>query len=185
MKIFKPTLFILFLALFKFSTIFGSCSVEAKKGETFYTLFSFFYEKDHHYTTNYRKGTLIPINTPVTFLKANRNAIKVLVGGKKIWIVNVPKFSGENINGIFNRTFSRYPISLENFTFNERENILLGKVERGMRKEAVLLALGYPPSHKTPSLASCEWRYWKSKFGTFIVSFTNDIVSDLKGISEN
>ena len=35
----------------------------AAEGEKLYTQFSFFYEGDHHITTTYRKGILVPINT--------------------------------------------------------------------------------------------------------------------------
>ncbi len=187
-KKFKIALLTLLLTSLKFSTVEASwthspsCTVDAGVGETFYTRFSFFCEKDQHLTTNYRKGMLISINTPVIFLKANKNEIVVSLCGRKISIMNVPKYSGESIQGIFDRTFSRFPTDLSGYSYQDQENILTGNVDVGMDKEAVILALGYPPKHQTPTLLSPQWRYWKSKFGTFIVYFKNDKVSGFKGL---
>jgi hypothetical protein len=187
-KNFKIALLALLLTCLKFSpvqaswTFCPSSTVDASVGETFYTRFSFFCEKDQHLTTNYRKGMLISINTPVIFLKANKKEIVVSLCGRKISILNVPKYSGESIQGIFDRTFSRCPVNLDGYSYQDQENILTGNVEIGMDKEAVILALGYPPKHQTPTLLSPQWRYWKSKFGTFIVYFSNDKVSGFKGL---
>jgi len=40
---------------------------QTEYGETYYTQFSLFHDNYIHETTNYRRTTLIPINTPVTF----------------------------------------------------------------------------------------------------------------------
>jgi hypothetical protein len=48
-----------------------------------------------------------------------------------------------------------------------------------MRKSAVIVALGYPPKHKTPSLEANQWRYWSSRFGSFLVHFQDDKVSQI------
>lgn len=158
----------------------GSHAGGIKKGEVVYTQFSLFFEKGRHVTTNYRRGTLLPVNTPVTFVKASKNAITVtLADGRKVIVENIRDYSGNNINGILSRTFSSLPVDLSQFTEEERIAILDGKVNLGMGKKAVLIALGYPPAHKTPSLESNQWRYWSSRFGTFIVSFENDKVAEV------
>jgi len=46
------------------------------------------------------------------------------------------------------------------FNGEEKENIKKGTIAEGMSKEAVLMAYGYPPSHRTAALASDEWAYW-------------------------
>jgi hypothetical protein len=147
-------------------------SATARKGDILYTQFSLFFERDCHVTTNYRRGGLLPVNTAVTFVKSSRNKIIVtLPGGRELTIENISDFSGENIDGIFSRTLSRAKVDLAQFTEAERAAIMDGKVAVGMRKGAVLVALGYPPRHKTPSLESNAWRYWSSRFGTFLVHF--------------
>ena len=38
----------------------------------------------------------------------------------------------------------------------------------------VLMALGYPPTHETGSLDQDEWKYWYSRFRTYLVRFGED-----------
>ncbi len=57
---------------------------------------------------------------------------------------------------------------------------MAGTVNIGMSKDAVIKALGYPPEHKTPNLEGNEWRYWKNRYGTMLVSFTDGKVSGMK-----
>src|SRR5437879_6396351 len=70
-------------------------TITAVKGDKLYTRFALFYENKIHRTTNYRKGIFVPINTEVTFVKANKNEIDVtLPDGSNLTIENVEKFSG-------------------------------------------------------------------------------------------
>lgn len=153
----------------------------ASKGQTYYTQFSLFHEGFSHRTTNYRKGILVSVNTEVTFLKAGKKDIQVrLLDGGTLRIVNIPEFSGENINGIFARTFSTNKVDLSVFTQEERNAILSGSVEPGMSKASVVVALGYPPKHRTASLYSNQWRYWQNRFNTFVVHFADDKVTHVQ-----
>lgn len=163
------------------NSIFAGGVVPANKGETLYTQFSLFYEGKAHLTTNYRRGILVPVNTEVTFVKASSGEIHVkLPDGVVLRLENVRKYSGENIVGIFNRTLGKAKVNLEKFSPKERESILVGHVETGMSKDAVIRAIGYPPKHQTPSLEISQWRYWRSRYATFIVHFKDGNVSSIK-----
>ena len=149
-------------------------------GQTLYTQFSFFYEKERHLTTNYRQGVLVPVNTEVKLVKmTDRQIVVILPYGQEISVQNVEDFSGENIDGIFNRTFSKKPVDLSPFTEDEKKAIMTGSVKIGMRRSAVIVALGYPPKHKTPGLELNQWRYWQNRFNTFVVVFENDKVKQI------
>ncbi len=150
----------------------------AAKGDKLFTQFSLYYEKGHHITTNYRIGILVPVNTEVEFVKANKKTITVKIPGYDVEVefINVKDYSGETIERIFSRTFGREPVDLSWFTEAEQSAIRLGVVAVGMRKDAVIKAMGYPPRHKTPTLSINQWRYWKSRFDTVLVSFENDKV---------
>ena len=52
----------------------------------------------------------------------------------------------------------------------EQDHIEKGTVGGGMTKEAVLMAYGYPPSHRTPSLSMDTWTYWTGR-GTTTLTF--------------
>ncbi len=66
---------------------------------------------------------------------------------------------------------SSSPVSLAQFSGVDRKGIDAGDVYIGMTKEGVLTALGYPPSHRTPSLDSNTWIYWRNRFMTMSVEF--------------
>jgi hypothetical protein len=50
-----------------------------------------------------------------------------------------------------------------------REAIELGRVALGMTKEQVIVAIGYPPAHATPSTDAPRWKYWYDTHGTYDV----------------
>jgi hypothetical protein len=177
---------LLFLSIFTFVMLSSFCFADTNnlnipEGQVLYTKFSFFHEKLTYRTTNYRKGILVPVNTKVTFVKADKsNIIVTLPNGENLRIVNIKNFSGEEINGIFERTFSTKPVNLSGFTSAERNAIMAGEVKVGMRKSAVIVALGYPPKHQTPNLELDQWRYWQNRFNTFIVHFKNNRVVEIQ-----
>lgn len=177
---FKSPVLILFALVFGLTN--GAAAVPAEKGERLYTQFSLFYEKDHHITTNYRKGTLVPVNTIVEFVKATRKRITVKIPSYNVTVnfENEEDYSGEKIEGIFKRTFARQPVDLGAYSEEERSSIKQGIVTEGMSKEAVIKAMGYPPHHKTPTLDMDQWRYWKNRFDTMLVFFENGKVSAIQ-----
>jgi hypothetical protein len=64
-----------------------------------------------------------------------------------------------------------------------RSAVRAGKVTVGMTKAEVIMSLGYPPMHQTPSLDSPRWKYWHTGFGSFLVLWDNaervkDVVAD-------
>lgn len=52
-----------------------------------------------------------------------------------------------------------------------RDAITDGRVEVGMTREQVLMALGYPPTHRTASLAMTTWTYWYNRWFSYQVQF--------------
>ena len=147
-------------------------------GDTYYTQFSFFVEKNTFNTTNYRRGGLIPINTPVTLVAIDSKYIELSLkeNGLKLTVENVQKHTNDDVQQAFKKIFGKRTVNLDDFTAEERQNILAGQVNKGMGRKAVLAALGYPPSMGTPILKSNDWTYWASRFDRFIVRFKNDKV---------
>jgi len=131
-------------------------------------------------TVNYGVGIFIPANSKVTLLESNSNKIKFLYKGKTITLLNKEKYSGLDIEQIFHRYFGKKKVDLNKFTKKEKKAIKSGRVIKGMSKKAVLVALGHPPAHATPSLESDEWKYWKSRWNTMIVIFKNGKVVSIK-----
>ena len=175
---------------------------QTTKGDILYSRFTFHFLKGEHTSTNYRKGTLIPVNSKFEFVKtlsklhggplrSNRSSqdrswrsfkVKHLESGQIIKIENKKEYSGVDLNGYYLKVFSKRKTDLSSFTETERQNIITGSAFSGMSKKGVILALGYPPVHRTPSLNNPIWRYWKNKFGTFTLQFQDDEIIELKGI---
>ena len=63
------------------------------------------------------------------------------------------------------------PVSIEGFSEIDQKGIEAGKALEGMSKDGVLTALGYPAKHRTPSLESSSWTYWRNRFVTSVVEF--------------
>jgi hypothetical protein len=66
------------------------------------------------------------------------------------------------------------PIDLSTFSSADQKGIQEGSAYRGMTKKGVIIALGYPAAHRTPSLDDHLWVYWKNRFRTMAVEFDND-----------
>ena len=45
-----------------------------------------------------------------------------------------------------------------------------------MRREEVLIALGYPPAHRRPSLEQADWHNWQNRWHQFMVFFDSERV---------
>ena len=194
-----PTAFLIFLfsiAVLAEDTKESHSLKQTAKGDILYSRFTFYFLKEQHTSTNYRMGTLIPINSKFEFVKTSwpkrlnkppfqvpgSFRIKHVESGQIIKIENIKKYSGSDVSGYFLKMFSKDKTDLSSFTEKERQYILIGRVLSGMSKKGVILALGYPPVHKTPSLNNPIWHYWNSKLGTFTVQFLDDKTIELNSI---
>ena len=151
-------------------------------GETYYTQITMMYEKGVYRTTNYRRGTLLAVNTPVELLEIEPNAIKVKLTqtNTELLVKSIAKHTGNDVYQTFAKLFAKQAVNLSRFNRLERGNIKKGTVAKGMSRAAVQVAIGYPPITRTPSLDSNGWTYWSSRFNTFIVHFENDKVSRIQ-----
>ncbi len=62
----------------------------------------------------------------------------------------------------------------------DQSGIQQGQVFQGMTKQGVILALGYPPEHRTPTLEEDVWRYWGNRSNAYEVYFTGGLVSGIR-----
>ena len=66
---------------------------------------------------------------------------------------------------------SAEPVSYQGLSAVDEQGIKAGKVMVGMSKQGVMIALGYPAKHRTPSLDQDTWTYWKGRAGERLVKF--------------
>jgi len=168
--------------------IVGALYAAGPEGETYYTKANIWYEDAvKPIMVNYHKGSMIPVGTKVKIDAFKKNEIKFTTeSGVTLVFVNAGKYSTIGLQELFVRYFSKENVlagwggAFAQFSGKERENIKDGKIDKGMSKEAVAMAYGYPPSHRTPSLSSDEWAYWDSRFVSFRVVFKNNRVSAIE-----
>ncbi|MCP4108065.1 MAG: hypothetical protein GY749_21385, partial [Desulfobacteraceae bacterium] len=190
-KIFK------ILSLLLYVTLLSSCisstipnKLKMAQGKAFYTTCNIWYEKPARiFSTNYHKGRMITAGTKVTINSIKKGMINFTVNetGVPFTLILVRKHSTITLKEYFERYFSEqnvmdYPNGLfHKFSKIEQENIQNGNLESGMSRKAVLMAFGYPPSHKTRSLEKDIWYYWTNKFQKISVHWKNDKLVKIKG----
>jgi hypothetical protein len=148
-------------------------AVSVNPSQIYYTQFSLFQEKNRYRTTNYRKGILIPINTAFTVKDMGNDEahFRLADSGQILEIENVRKHTGDDMQTAFKRMAAPTKVDLNRFSAAERDAILAGRVIKGMSREAVIAAIGYPPITETPTLDSNDWTYWAHRFNRFVVHF--------------
>jgi len=152
-------------------------------GRQYYTRCCFMYEKGVYETTNYWRGTLIPINTQVTLLSVgDENMLLRLGNGEVLKVVNVERFSRRDMTHIARAMLSPRLIPIEKFDEATANAIKGGNLKMGMTKEQVVMTRGFPPGHKTPSTDADVWTYWSSRFVVDTLVFDHGALTQGRGV---
>jgi len=136
-------------------------------------------------TLNYTLGFPVPVNSIVFYEDINSKQLAFSYNDKRYYLRNSPRYSKTNMDEMMDRYFATNKVDLSGFTEQEQTMIKKGKVEVGMSKEAVILALGYPPAHVTPDWKGMdEWKYWKFQRGyaqdTILYHFKDNKISSIQ-----
>ena len=159
-------------------------------GKTYYTRTNIWYEHpDKILSTNYHRGTILPIGTKVSIHNIKNRKIQFTPdgSGQLFTLTNSAKTSTITTEELFNKYFSTEPVGIGTgdyyqVTEADRENIKSGVIAPGMSKKAVLMAYGYPPTHKTPLLTSDIWYYWYARLHQVVVYFKDDKIFKIETI---
>lgn len=131
-------------------------------------------------TTNYHAGEIIPVGTKVTLKKmAGIHIVVATDDGKTYTILHMLKHSKIKLEEVFARLFTVHDVlapggAFHKFSKEEQKAVAEGTIYEGMTKTAVLMAYGYPPSHRTPDLDGKTWTYWRGRMRTVAVTFGDD-----------
>ena len=163
---------------------------ESFSGKTYYTRTNIWYENPNDIlSTNYHKGAILPVGTKVSIHSIKNRRIQFTPdgSGQLFTLTNVTKTSTITTEELFNKYFSTEPVGIGTgdyyqVTEADRENIKNGMIAIGMSKKAVLMAYGYPPTHKTPLLTSDIWYYWYARPSEVHVYFKDDKVFQIDKI---
>jgi hypothetical protein len=149
-----------------------------------YTAYNIWIVSSHNMKCiNYKYGNnILPAGTPVQKIKIGEDQRPTqeyisfeTVGDKKAFkIYYEPSWHpGKKITDFKNLMFTTQTFQEMTSGLSQREvdAIRAGKVLDGMTAKAVLIAYGYPPEHRTPSLDRKIWIYWSNKLTSFEVCF--------------
>jgi hypothetical protein len=133
------------------------------------------------YTTNYQQAGLLPMCTEVVMGEESSKelAFDVKSTGEKFLYRYMASSTPEGLNANIAKYFGPKcdSAALAAMTGVNHQGILEGKALVGMSKQAVIFAIGYPPSSSTPNLSSERWVYWSSRSQSFGVEFTDSLVA--------
>lgn len=163
----------------------SKAKAEAEETTKLYTAYNLWFEKPMKMLAiNYRRGTMLPAGTEVLSVDigglGSRKPFVTLTtvsGGGTYGIYLRPKFHpGLSIEQFMERLVTNQPLEelMQGMTELEIDAIRNGKLVVGMSKQAVLIARGYPPSHRTPSIDANAWLYWENRFRKKLVHFDKD-----------
>ncbi|MBO6934100.1 MAG: hypothetical protein JJ863_03975 [Deltaproteobacteria bacterium] len=128
-----------------------------------------------------RGGTLLPICTPVTLERIRGRVITFradTTGLRYQYIVT--RHSRAPVEEHVQRYFGTQCPNIGSMSPEDQAGVQNGQVYQGMTKQGVIMAIGYPPEHATPTLQGDVWKYWATSNNRFEVYFTNGIVSGIR-----
>ena len=142
-------------------------------GGEYFTRHGLRQENNRWRSTNYGRGTLVPINTKVRVDEITSSTIRltIVASGKALKLSNIEKYTGGGTDVLAERTLSTEPTDLSGFKF--QKDIRVGRLRLGMTKEEAILARGYPPVHRTYSTEDDRWVYWQNRFVTQTILFAD------------
>lgn len=148
-------------------------SVQKMIGGEYFTRHALRQENNKWRSTNYGRGTLVPINTKVRVDDITSSTIKltIVASGEALKLSNIAKYTGGGIDVLAERTLSTEPTDFSGFEF--QKDIKYGRLRKGMTKEEAILARGYPPVHRTYSTEDDRWIYQQNRFAVQTVVFAD------------
>jgi len=155
----------------------------ASAADQLYTAYNIWFEQPTKvYSTNYEKGNILPAGSAVK--DVNRSSKGVEFTDPKLGMKFSVEFVGKHHPGVTGEQWADRFLTTKNFaalssglTASEINAIKAGKIQAGMSKKAVILAAGYPPEVGTASTKLDTWKYWRHRFGSFPVQFSNGKVT--------
>jgi hypothetical protein len=156
-------------------------------GGDYFTRYSFHYERGRHLTTNYARGSLLPINTRVKLVSMSDDELVLqrLDTRDRVRVKNVEKFSRKPLSEVARGLLSPEKMPVDQQPVDVAIAIRHGELLEGMTKEQALMARGYPPTHRTPSLDADKWVYWSSRFIRHTITFKDGHLLDGRGVEEH
>jgi hypothetical protein len=158
-----------------------SSFADIKKGDKLQTIANLHPDMQRHvlFTLNYQLPGLIPVCSDVTITKASKKKLEFEYNGQLFEIAYEGFTEGAGVpflkavEGIyFGKACDK--TRMQSLSKVDQDGIRSGQPKVGMTRDGVLFAMGRPPFHANPDLASSSWRYWRNRFSQMVVNFGED-----------
>lgn len=156
----------------------------ASAADRLFTAYNMWFEMPQKmYSTNYQKGNILPAGSEVK--DVNRSSRKLefvdVKSNTKFTIEFVAKHHpGVTPDQWIDRLLTPRDLSTltRGFSADEIKAIKAGQAKVGMSRKAVLVSVGYPPEVATASPDLDVWKFWRDRFRSYLVKFTDGKVSN-------
>lgn len=159
-------------------------TIDPVVGKDYFTRFTFHEEGGDYVTTNYARGPVVAINTPVRLvsLSGTTMTLRRLDNHQEVKVKNEEKHTRKSVREFAALMLAAEKTPLEKLPDAVASSVRNGEMRRGMTKELVLMTRGFPPLHETASVDSDRWVYWSSRFVKHTVVFSDGRLSEGRGI---
>jgi hypothetical protein len=141
-----------------------------------YTCCNLHYDGDKISDANWTHAAMIPAGVPIKVVSYGSNEAVVEIEGKPMRLLQEYGRKQESLEAFVSKWVvkSSPRAKIDKWPAPVRDAVNAGKVTPGMTREQVLVAVGYPPTHKTASLDAPLWQHWQSRAGRFEVVWAPD-----------
>jgi hypothetical protein len=139
-----------------------------------YTCCNFHYDKDWISDANWRQLPMIPAGAKIKVLDYGSNRANVEIDGKPMRIGQDYGRAQEPLEQFIAKLVVKADpkVKIQRYPEKIRAAIKEGRVIEGMTRDQAILAVGYPPMHRTPSLDAPVWNLWASRAGRYEVHWS-------------
>jgi hypothetical protein len=143
---------------------------------TGYTCCNLHFDKDRISDANWTHAPMILAGAPIRVLSYGTNESQVEIDGKPFVIAHEYGRKQENVEQFVRKLVvpSNPAQKIASWPEAVRNAVRTGTVVNGMTREQVIVAVGYPPTHRTPSLDMPVWNHWQSRAGRFEIYWGAD-----------
>jgi hypothetical protein len=141
-----------------------------------YTCCNLHYDGDKISDANWTHAAMIPAGAPIRVISYGSNEAAVEIDGKPMRLLQEYGRKQEPLEQFVSKWVVKTSPrgKIEKWPEPVRAAVSAGKVATGMTREQVIVAVGYPPTHKTASLEAPLWTHWQSRAGRFEVVWAPD-----------
>jgi len=143
------------------------------QSRTLYTCCNIHYEGAEITDANYFVGSTLPLGSPVGVEELTSESVTFSAGATVLTLYHSYGTEQESAREYFDKVLVTHDPKKKVAGFPQavRDAIRDARVERGMTREQVIMSLGYPATHRTPSTSTSEWTYWYNRWITYKVQF--------------